>query len=129
MIAEEFAVSGSLRDHARFVLIVDDESGLCETLKDVFEEEGYRVGTAHNGQEALALLKSVPIKPCVVILDLIMPVLDGNAVFREMRSDPALAAIPVLISTSDPSRAPAGVPVMRKPIALEKLLEAVRHLC
>jgi CheY-like chemotaxis protein len=111
------------------VMIVDDEEGICETLRDVFEDEGYKVGVATNGQEALWLLKTVSPKPCIVILDLLMPVLDGNAVYRAMKADPALANIPVVISTSDPSRAPSGALIMRKPLALEVLLSMVRRCC
>src|SRR5665213_2160479 len=89
------------------VLVVDDEEGICETLRDVFEEEGYGVHTVGNGRDALDLLRSLEVKPSIVILDLIMPILDGNAVYREMKADPALATIPIVVSTSDPSRAPA----------------------
>lgn len=111
------------------VVVVDDEEGICETLRDVFEDEGYSVGVATNGAQALALLKSLSPKPCIVILDLLMPVLDGNAVYRAMKADPSLAGIPVVISTSDPSRAPSGVLILRKPIVLEVLLGVVRKSC
>ena len=111
------------------VLVVDDEEGICDTLRDVFEDEGYSVGVATNGALALAILKELSPKPCIVILDLLMPVLDGNAVYRAMKADPTLANIPVVISTSDPSRAPSGVLIMRKPIVLEVLLGVVRKSC
>ncbi len=111
------------------VLVVDDEEAICETLRDVLEDEGYDVGVAHNGLDALELLRRGVAKPCLVILDLIMPVLDGNAVYREMRADPALAGVPVVVSTSDPSRAPSGVFILRKPAALELILDTVRKCC
>ncbi|HEX3927056.1 MAG TPA: response regulator [Gemmatimonadales bacterium] len=111
------------------VLIVDDEEGICETLRDVFEGEGYTVCTVGNGRDALAVMEELPVKPCVVILDMIMPILDGNGVYRAMKADPDLADIPILISTSDPSQAPDGVLIMRKPIAVDVLVAAVRRCC
>jgi CheY-like chemotaxis protein len=111
------------------IVVVDDEEGICETLRDVFEDEGYTVAIASNGAEALALLRSMPVRPCIVILDLLMPILDGNAVYRAMKADPALASVPVVVSTSDPSRAPSGVFIMRKPVALDLLIDTVRKCC
>jgi CheY-like chemotaxis protein len=111
------------------VLVVDDEPGVCEILKDILEDEGYAVGVASDGRQALDLLRDLPEKPCVVILDLIMPVLDGNAVYRAMKADPGLADIPILITTSDPSRAPSGALIMRKPVGVDLLLDTIRKYC
>ena len=61
-----------------------------------------------------------------MILDLAMPVMDGNAVYEAMQLDRRLAAVPVVISTSDPSRAPLGVQTLKKPVNLDVLLSAVR---
>jgi two-component system chemotaxis response regulator CheY len=113
----------------RTVLVVDDEADLRETLRDVFTDEGFGVRLASNGREALDLLKQGVVRPCVVILDLMMPVLDGNAVYAAMKADPQLAGIPVVVQTSDPSRAPVGVLVMRKPIRLDALLQVVERNC
>jgi len=110
----------------RPVVVVDDEEGICETLRDVFEEEGYDVECAMDGVAALELLRDMAIKPHVVILDLLMPRLDGNSVYATMQEDPTLADIPVIISTSDPSRAPSGVLIMKKPVDLDLLLDTVR---
>jgi len=108
------------------IVIVDDEETICETLKDVLEEEGYSVEVAADGVDALALLRGMPVPPRMIILDLLMPRMDGNAVLQAVRADPALADIPVVISTSDPSRAPSGVLIMRKPVDLDMLLDTVR---
>jgi CheY-like chemotaxis protein len=110
------------------VLIVDDEEGLRESLQEFLEEEGYPVCTATNGAEALALLQRDEL-PCVIILDLIMPVVTGNEVYERMQNDPRLANVPVIVSTSDPARAPSGVLIMKKPISLDRLLGAVRQHC
>lgn len=113
----------------KLVVVVDDEPGFGETLQDVFEDEGYEVRVATDGGEALAVLKAVPVPPCIVILDLNLPVLDGNAVYLAMRADPALAKIAVVVITSDPAKAPSGVLLMRKPVDLEILIRTVRRCC
>ena len=109
------------------LLIVDDEADIRESLRDALAEEGYTILVASNGREALQLLPSLE-RPCAVILDIIMPVMSGTEVYVAMQGDPGLADIPVLISTSDPSRAPRQVPVLRKPINLDRLLAVVEGL-
>ena len=110
------------------ILIVEDEPDIRESLQEFFEYEGYAVATASDGAVALARLAAGEL-PCLVILDLIMPYVNGNEVYARMQSDPRLAGVPVIVSTSDPSRAPSGVLIMRKPIDLERLLGAVRQHC
>lgn len=109
-------------------MIVDDEADIRDSLQEFFEDEGFSVRTAENGQRALELLRAGEL-PCVVILDLLMPILDGNEVYEKMQADPRLAAVPVIISTSDPRRAPSGVLTMKKPVSLVRLLGVVRQFC
>ena len=108
------------------ILIVDDEQDIRESLEEFFQDEGYEVATAANGADALARLYQQEL-PCAVILDLLMPVLSGGEVYEKMQRDPRLAKIPVIISTSDPSRAPSGVLVMKKPLNLNRLLGTVQQ--
>ena len=110
------------------ILIVDDEPGIRESLEEYFQDEGFDVITANDGAQALERLASSPL-PDVMVLDLRMPNLDGNAVYQYMQTDPRLAAVPVIVSTSDPAAAPPGILIMKKPINLERLLLAVRKLC
>src|SRR5690606_14196741 len=90
------------------VLIVDDEKDIRETLEEFLVDEGFEVRTAADGGEALGLLTDSEL-PCVVILDLMMPVLSGNDVIDRMQQSQRLAPVRVIITTSDPSRAPSGV--------------------
>lgn len=106
------------------ILVVDDEPDIRELLRDVLEDEGYEVELAEDGQQALDVLDRV--EPCLMILDIRMPVLDGVAVLARMRNHPAWKHVPVIVSTSDPSRAPSGVLIIRKPVDLDLLLEAVK---
>lgn len=109
------------------VLIVEDETELRESLREVMEDEGYAVQVAADGREAMAVLSSM--SPCVVILDLIMPIMSGNEVYDAMQADPRLANIPVIVSTSDPSGSPSGVPIMKKPVNIDRLIQLVARLC
>lgn len=114
------------------VLVVDDDHGIRTALAMVLEDEGLRCTTAANGAEALELLRS-GVRPDLIILDLMMPVMSGFEFRAAQRADPALAAIPtvVLSAAGEPSSRlrELGVEVFRKPPDLTQLLEIIdRHL-
>lgn len=112
------------------VLVVDDDIDTRESLGELFELADFEVVTAADGAEAMRILRDTERRlPCVVILDLIMPVLSGNELYGRMQSDSRLCTIPVIVTTSDPSRAPSGVLIMKKPIDFQRLLGAVRQYC
>ena len=110
-----------------FVLVVDDVADIRETLREVVEIGGCRVVTAENGQEALSILRDR--LPCLAIIDLRMPVMNGSELIAAMARDPALAAVPILVSTSAPERAPSGYPVLPKPVDIEALWAFLRKTC
>jgi CheY-like chemotaxis protein len=109
------------------ILVVDDETHGRDTLREALEDEGYRVVVARNGQEAMHQL-AIGL-PSLMILDLLMPGMHGNALYDEMQKSPRLARIPVLVTTSDPTRAPPGVPTLGKPFRLDRLLALVALAC
>ena len=109
------------------ILVVDDEVDVRESLREVLEDEGYDVAVAADGRLGLEAVRR--LHPDAVILDIIMPVMSGTEMYAAMQGDPELAQIPVIISTSDPSRAPSGVLIMRKPIDVPRLLAAVESVC
>jgi len=111
----------------RKVLVVEDDHLIREAIAEALDEEGFEVVEAANGREALALLPRLG-RPCVIILDVIMPVMSGTECYAAMQADPRLADIPVVVSTSDPSRAPSGVRIMKKPIDLDRLLAMLAAL-
>lgn len=82
---------------------------------------------AANGAEALELLAHH--RPCLVILDLLMPVMTGGELIELIQQRPELASLKILISTSAPARAPAGWPVLAKPISIHKLWDWMRQSC
>ena len=79
------------------LLVVEDNSDLLELLRLGLKEAGYSVATAANGLEALKKMRSVA--PDLVVLDLVLPELDGFAVCETLRRDPAFAALPVIVLT------------------------------
>jgi DNA-binding response OmpR family regulator len=110
------------------VLVVDDDADIRESLKLVLEYEGFAVRTAADGAEAVAAMESET--PCFVILDLMMPVMDGWEVAGRMHDDAHLATIPLCVVTATPEWAPSdSACVLKKPIDLETLLAAVRQSC
>jgi CheY-like chemotaxis protein len=109
------------------VLIVEDETESRETLRDLLELEGYTVETAPNGRAALEVMAT--LEPCVVLLDLFMPVMDGWQVIDRLRTDGRLGKMNVLVMTSAAHRAPADLPVFEKPLNLEKLMRIVETVC
>jgi len=116
------------------ILIVDDEPTTRESLALLLRAEGYVVTEAADGAAALAQLRSGP-PPCVILLDLIMPVMDGWQLLVERHQDPALAAIPVLILTAarvidaPALRALGAEDILQKPVAPEEVLVAIRRYC
>src|SRR5919199_2479576 len=83
------------------VLVVDDDAWVRTTLADVLEDAGYDVVMAHNGADASAAMRFV--RPDCVVLDLIMPVLDGWQFLRACRRDPLCASTPVLVVSASSS--------------------------
>jgi len=109
------------------VLVVDDDADIRETLREAVEMVGCTALLATDGRDALRVLSQH--RPCLVILDLLMPIMTGQELLEEMRLQPHLAELPVLVSTSAPRRAPAGVPVLPKPIDLRAFWAWIRQNC
>jgi CheY-like chemotaxis protein len=109
------------------VLVVDDDEGVRESLREVVEMVGCSAILASNGAEGLAWLATH--RPCLVILDLMMPTMNGTEMLEAMRRSPDLAALPVVVSTSAPAMAPPGVPVLSKPIDIPALWVWMRRTC
>jgi CheY-like chemotaxis protein len=111
------------------VLVVEDEAEIREMMRDALELNGYEVVTAKEGQEALEAIAHIE-HLCLVLLDLLMPGMNGWVFFEKMRSRPELASVPVVVHSSVPSRAPEGVTrVLQKPLELQRLLSVVREFC
>jgi CheY-like chemotaxis protein len=115
------------------ILIVEDDANTGETLASLFEDLGYPVARAANGQEALFYLQRAP-HPDLILLDLIMPVMNGWVFRAEQRQDPQLSAIPLVVVsvaevTQEQGAALNAVAYLGKPIDLDELVVLVDHYC
>jgi CheY-like chemotaxis protein len=111
-----------------FILVVEDDAEVREAMAVLLEESGYRIVAVGNGQEALDVMRSQ--MPCLVLLDLMMPVMTGWALHAAMRSDERLRDIPICVVSAVASHAPPdAVCVLEKPVPVLALLDAVASFC
>jgi len=114
-------------DARRSILIVDDEFGLAEMLRELLTELEYDVEVAINGRAALDVLNTRRVD--LVITDLMMPVMDGSELARSIRGEPRFQHIPILLMTSLPTAAPRDGAlydhVLRKPFTPDAFLASV----
>jgi CheY-like chemotaxis protein len=124
------AVAASEPQRGR-VLIVDDEFGLADVVADILSERGYETAIAINGDLGLQALREKP--PDLVLLDVMMPVLSGTEMLKRMKSDPARAAIPVVLMTALPREVPEDVraqceAVLPKPFSPDQLFQVLERV-
>lgn len=113
------------------VAIIEDDTEFRDMLRELLEEEKYRVVAVSNGAEALETLRGETL-PNVILLDVSMPVMDGFDFLRFRNDDPQLAAVPVvLVTNAKPHERPTiGVnDVVRKPIDIDEILFAIKRYC
>jgi CheY-like chemotaxis protein len=119
---------------AHRVLVVDDDNEIRETMVEVLNDEGYEAVGASDGIEALEQLRDPGDRWCLVLLDLMMPNMDGRTFRAEQLQDPAIAPIPVVIvsAMNDVAATAEELKVaahMTKPIPLRELIQVVRQFC
>jgi CheY-like chemotaxis protein len=112
------------------LLVVEDDPDIADTLAELLEDAGYRVATAGNGRIALDHLQLSPELPDLILLDLMMPVMDGWQFREAQQSDPRLAGVPVILLSAsvkaDQAAQELGVrALLRKPVDIEALLRAI----
>jgi CheY-like chemotaxis protein len=113
------------------ILVVDDEPAIREVLLAMLEDEGYRVATASNGIEGLARIEEV--QPDLVILDRMMPMLDGEGVLERMHADPSASHVPIIMMSalSSPLTREQRAKIasfFQKPFSMDALLSEIRRL-
>jgi two-component system, chemotaxis family, chemotaxis protein CheY len=118
----------------RTVLVVDDDIDGLEAMIDVLRAAGYEAVGAVGGRQAIDYLRGAPRLPDVILLDLMMPYMDGHGFRAEQRSDARLAAIPVVVVTADgdargKAAALEAAGGLTKPLEMRPLLEMVDRVC
>jgi CheY-like chemotaxis protein len=110
------------------VLVVEDDDEVRASLVEAIADQGYGIVEARNGREALDRLAQA--KPCVVLLDLMMPVMDGWEFLDRMHQDPSNDNIPVCVVTALPDQAPTNATsVLAKPVRLERVIGVLEQYC
>jgi CheY-like chemotaxis protein len=109
------------------VLIVEDDVKTRDVLIDLLEKDGREIVTAGNGQEAMERLAKVP-RPRVILLDLMMPRMDGWEFLRRQSADPSIASISTIVLSD--SKLPAGAKhQLSKPVDVDRLRAVVDQYC
>ena len=115
------------------VLVIEDDPTIREVLIEVLGEHGYEAVGASNGREALDALASTSDRPCVILLDLMMPIMDGRSFREEQMLQPDLSGIPVIVISAHLDHAVTAdlncAAYLRKPVKLSDVLEQVREYC
>lgn len=122
-------MSNLLTEPPRSILIVDDDALIRESLSVMLSEEGYSVLTASNGEEALRVLEHGTSLPGLILLDLTMPVMDGNTLLGVLDQHPRFSLVPVVIISAVAHRARKGAKVLCKPLDFEEVLSFVQQHC
>ena len=117
-------------ENLKRILLIEDDKELQDIIKEALELEGFKVFTANNGREGLNILAKNPA-PCLILLDLIMPVMNGWEFMEELNNDLLLSTIPVVIVSGLENKAVnnQSIVFIPKPIDLDKLLNIVHKHC
>jgi len=125
----ERAESREFPEGVRPILVIDDDPNSRDLLKRMLESEGYDVATASSGEEGLDLARN--LQPALITLDVLMPGMDGWAVLRELKSDPDLRHVPVVMvsvtSDMDMGYTLGAVEHLTKPVDRESLRRLVNR--
>ncbi|HKP56889.1 MAG TPA: response regulator [Polyangiales bacterium] len=113
------------------ILLVEDDPDIRKLVGVVLRKEGYEVIEAEHGEQALEVLGEMRGNPCLVLLDLMMPVMSGPELLKVLHDTHRLAALPVVVLSAggEPSDAPQAQHFVRKPAAPGVLLALVREFC
>jgi CheY-like chemotaxis protein len=122
------------KTHSGVCLVVEDDEATRDALCTVLASCGYGSVAASNGREALELLRREPTPVCVIILDLMMPVMDGIDFRVAQRQDPRLASIPVVVLSAHPNGQKTAAELgahgfVAKPVELSSLIDVVQKFC
>jgi CheY-like chemotaxis protein/ribosomal protein S27AE len=112
------------------VLVVEDDAGIRESVCQILEDEGFPTVSACNGKEALARLRTLTPLPRLILLDLMMPIMNGWEFYELISRDKSVSSIPVVVMSAQETDVYAGsLRLLRKPLALDQLLSTVNEIC
>jgi CheY-like chemotaxis protein len=117
-----------VEDATRHILVIEDERDIRESLKEALEYAGFRVETVANGSEGLAVLHTKR-HPCLILLDLMMPVMNGWSFSKAVAESPDLATIPLVVLSAFPADGVRGNGFIPKPLDLDVVIEVAERYC
>lgn len=116
-----------------YILVVDDDRDIRDSLVELLTEQGFPAIGAGNGVEALEILRTSRSPPSLILLDLMMPVMDGREFRERQLENPAWTAIPVIVISAyndvEQQARALALDHLRKPLAMRPLMDAVRRHC
>lgn len=116
------------RGTGQAILLVEDDAIVRDAAVNVLEESGYQVRCAYNGADALDALAE-GLRPALILLDWMMPVMNGAQTLAALQKDEVLAKIPLVVFSAAPPDRLAGVRIIKKPLRMRDLLALVAEYC
>ncbi|MDC0712156.1 response regulator [Stigmatella sp. ncwal1] len=111
------------------ILIVEDDEDIRAAMAELLETEGFEISVASNGQEGLEVIEQMN-PPCMVLLDLMMPVMSGEDFLRHLRKHPVFHSLPVIIVTASGKQPlPGAQGILKKPFEIGELFATVAAHC
>ena len=114
----------------RSVLVLEDDRDVAQTIGELIEDQGYRATLVDNGREALAVLEHE--RPCLMLIDVFMPIMNGIEFLRVVKARPALADIPRVVMTAANDQmlgVKEDVSVLYKPVDFDSLKRLLEKYC
>lgn len=113
------------------VLIIDDDEAVRETIGEILESRGYHPLFASDGAEAISMMERQSEPPCLILLDMMMPGMNGWQFLDFQRADPKFANVPVIVCSaySETAKSVSNATILAKPIELTSLVQAVHAFC
>ncbi len=119
-----------MNNRSPFVLLIDDDLDISDAIQAILSEEGHNIVCAYNGREALDFLTSAPEVPSLILLDIMMPRMNGYEFRAEQLKDPRLKDIPTVVFSAagrfDEEEAYHFTEAIKKPLDLDRLLHLVK---
>lgn len=116
------------------ILVIEDDVEIRESLADILKDENYQVVEAVDGKEALDFLFKAKVLPCLILVDLMMPIMNGEAFRKEQLRNPTFAEIPTVLFSADGQLDKKALSIgfkdyLKKPIDLDELLMIAKRYC
>jgi CheY-like chemotaxis protein len=112
------------------VMVVEDDQGIRESVCQILEDEGFPTVSACNGKEALVALRNMTPLPRLILLDLMMPIMNGWEFYELISRDKTVSFIPVVVMSAQETDVYSGsLRLLRKPLLLDQLLSTVNEIC